>query len=149
MFKLLIMLIIVLYSNYSYSCSCKGYELDEEFRNNNVVVIGTVKNFSKPPLWERLFYSGYPMRKAIIDVSKSFKSPKQETISVYTDFGAAACGFPFEEGVEYAIFAKTAGNGDLEGKLLVHSCNPTIHTVSRDDPHEPERKRVVKFLSNK
>lgn len=145
----LLIYLLIFIGHDALACSCKEYSLGEYYTSHDVVVIGRVKSFSEQSWWERLFVGGYSKVKSVIEVSTIYKGPDIDDLVIYTSDSSAACGFPFEEGVEYAIFARLEKSGDYEGKLLVNSCNPTIHTQSRDDYYEPQRKRVMSYLSSK
>jgi len=62
-------------------------------------------------------------------VSRGFIGPQQgETIEIHTGFGFGDCGFPFEKGEEYLVYAHK-----YEGKLSTGICSRTRHLTNAGD----------------
>jgi hypothetical protein len=57
-----------------------------------------------------------------LQVHRSWKGPPPGAVEVTTAPDEAACGFPFEQGERYLVFAHA---GRSEGRLVVSSCNLT------------------------
>jgi hypothetical protein len=66
------------------------------------------------------FKSGADLETDTFRVSEVWKGPEQRTLEVHTALMGASCGYPFEEGQEYLVYAYTGKQG-----LEVDLCNGT------------------------
>lgn len=95
----------------------------EQFENATAVFVGTVKNISA---------DGYD-NIVDFDVSESQKGSSAKNISVTTSQQGASCGFDFEEGREYIVYAY-----DENGNLGTGMCSGTsLITEAQNDIDQP------------
>ena len=110
----------------AFACSCVEFSPTEQFENATAVFVGTVKSISTD--------DGY--RSVDFDVSESRKGPITESITVATGWGDADCGFNFETGREYLVYAYGTGGVDQvvyaygEGQLSTSFCSGTSLLVA-------------------
>jgi hypothetical protein len=78
-------------------------------------VVEIEKRYQRYPPASRGYRDAVTLR-----VSEALKGPQRETSEVKTPSSGAACGYPFEEGQEYLVFADEGKQG-----LQVHSCGGT------------------------
>jgi hypothetical protein len=71
---------------------------DTEFTRSAAVFSGTVVSIRENGNEE-------PFRSVLFDVAETWKGEKQDQIVVSTGFGETDCGFEFEEGREYLVYA--------------------------------------------
>lgn len=144
--KILLLFVgILLLATKSYACSCMRYDIKKAYEDYDVVFAGEVVRIKKHWAKESGFFSPYKIKKPIFKISKSYKGVDAREFEVVKENHSAACGYPFEVGVEYAVFAYF---DEEESKYRVSSCSPTIQTGSRNDPLEEERKYVLDFLNS-
>ncbi len=86
----------------AFACSCAMATPSEQFENAKAVFVGTVKDISA---------DGYD-NIVDFDVSESRKGLNTKSVSVTTSQQGASCGFSFEKGREYTVYAYD-DNGDL------------------------------------
>lgn len=85
------------------ACSCRPYESTEHaFRQADVVFVGRVANLTSFDV------ESQTSTRAELTVRKIWKGEGRE-ITVLTAGSTAACGFPFEKGQQYLIFAYDTG----------------------------------------
>lgn len=94
-----------------WACSCAPpADPTTELTNATAVFVGRVYSVegAAGTLWVHL------------EVSQVWKGPFQSLITVHTPTDSAACGYPFEQGQEYLVYA----HGDLNA-LEVNACSRT------------------------
>ncbi|WP_164519243.1 hypothetical protein [Pseudoalteromonas rubra] len=139
-----IVTLLFLFSFKALACSCLGYDIEKAFNNYPIVVIGTVEKVETIKTKEEGWFN-YSYHKAVtLVVDHSYKGLAADKILVTTRMDSAACGYPFQENVKYAVFAYPNEKG-----LHVGSCGPTIHIDKREEYYEKERLYVTEFLSQK
>ncbi len=102
----------------AHACSCivPGSPV-EEMENTTLVFSGTavdVQSYSDAP---GLSPMGYYVTFEVID---SWKGADANVVTVHTNGDSAACGYPFEEGEQYMVYAT-----EFEGEFQVYSCGLT------------------------
>lgn len=109
------------------ACSCLSpLALDEALVASDAVFIGTVEGLAE--VLEPLALSqdareptvGAPRRIVRLEVLGVWKGPRSEKAEIRTGLSTADCGFPFEVGETYLVFAN-----DDEGRLSTGSCSRT------------------------
>ena len=141
-------------SNIAMGCSCIGYDLDEAFANYEIVFRGTVDRIGTK--WIRADGDFLPssLSQVRLNVVQSYKAELDSNITVYTQKNVESCGFPFEKGVEYVVFAYIGSAEEaryalsVEAAPAVSGCSPTIHALPAEDYYEEERLRVLEYLDN-
>ncbi|WLD94311.1 hypothetical protein [Alkalihalobacillus sp. AL-G] len=101
------------------ACSCaETNSVADELNRSDVVFSGNVVNVDRG--------GGFfgPNRKSVkFKVSKTWKGTKQKSIIITTGFGGGDCGFEFEAGKEYLVYAIHSSTYD--GKLTTGICDRT------------------------
>jgi hypothetical protein len=131
----ILVLLFVLFSAEIIACSCVGAgSVETECKNSDLVVTGTVICSETVKLWadtsnarqrfndwkrakrdHYLSYEAYKIQDYLLGpemmeyeivITERFKSSvQQDTIKIRTGFGGGDCGFRFEVGSEYLIYA--------------------------------------------
>jgi hypothetical protein len=115
---LLNIFISALLINYSLSCSCIPISVIDDFIQSNVVLEGRVV---------QVVQETTTRFAVLVRIFNNFKNANATWAIVRTNISSAACGFNFQVGKRYVIFARRAG-----GVLNVSLCsntqltNPTI-----------------------
>lgn len=95
----------------TYACSCvMPGTPQEEMGNAEAVFSGKVLEIEE---------SGYGY-DVTLQVLEAWKGTDEATVQVHTGMGGGDCGFNFEEGREYVVYASSS-----EGELEVYSCSLT------------------------
>ncbi len=92
--------------NYSFACSCIGGKpnVDEAMNTSDLVFKGKLiekKIFVIDTLWP-----SKKMIKYTFKVEKSYKGKKKYKITIVTGLGHGDCGYRFNLGIEYIVYAK-------------------------------------------
>jgi MYXO-CTERM domain-containing protein len=95
------------------ACSCRPFGLAEAFARNSVVFLGRVESIES--------FEATDLRVAAFASARTFKGPAQNQHVVKTRAHAATCGFPFQIGETYLVFATR----DETEALKVHRCSRT------------------------
>ncbi len=82
----------------THACSCVPPGTPEEKLAQSALVFrGTVTSIE--PNWQQGWLS------VSFDVATVWKGPDSEALTMFTPEDSAACGYPFEEGVEYVVYS--------------------------------------------
>lgn len=82
----------------TFACSCAALRTPEEHLDRSALVFrGTVGSIEPHPQVGWLTVN--------FDVTMVWKGPDSETLTLFTPRDSAACGYPFEEGVEYVVYS--------------------------------------------
>lgn len=102
----------------AHACSCMipGSPL-EEMERSSFVFSGTAIEVEADSTIGDLNPLGYTVTFEVIESWKGVESSK---VTVHTAADSAACGFPFEEGKDYIVYAS-----ELEDGIQVYSCGLT------------------------
>lgn len=124
---------LLLFSNYSFCCTCIGKNsIKKELKYRDVIVIGKVISQTIYEEKDSLITS-LSLRKSvyqIVVIEKLKGEIKTDTISVFTGFGRGDCGVQFKIGEKYIIFANYENVHFNSGKkvenfLTTNSCTRT------------------------
>jgi len=92
-------LVIVFSSQKAFACSCLGRNTPvTEYKQVDAVFVGTVSKLGRRD-------STFSDLRASFTISEGLKGAGSENIDVYTSSQGTACGFPFEEGSTYLVYA--------------------------------------------
>ncbi len=99
-----------------YACSCMVPGTPaEEMEKSDVVFRGTVTNITDSHDFQGWGYA------VTLEVHDAWKGVERNLVKVHTGGdGGVGCGFGFEEGEEYMVYASLT-----DGELRVHSCSLT------------------------
>ena len=75
-----------------------------------------------------------PVPKITLRTSEVWKGPEQETIAVFTSGSSSMCGYPFEKGKDYLVYADQGSYG--KQSLSVSLCSQTQQISEPDDLKE-------------
>jgi hypothetical protein len=113
---LLVAAVLLLFSNYSFACQCVGPQnLGERVASGDVVFVATITSVEDSGSSSRYRQIGYQSTEIL----------KGKTMFPVLQTHRNSCGFPFEVGAEYLVFATK------EGKVT--ACSGTRPTDSADE----------------
>lgn len=100
------------------ACSCApSGSPEEELRQATAVFTGQVVQIDQR---NRLVTSSFDPIQVTFQVTEVWKGPEQAVLNVSTPRGGASCGYPFESGKEYLVYAQGS-----ETNLEVWLCSRT------------------------
>ncbi len=110
----------------AYACSCvPPRPPHEELARATAVFTGKVVGLSKP---FSVFGSSADPIKVTFQVYTVWKGPVNQTITITTSRSGASCGYTFEKGGEYLVYAD-----GTENSLAVSLCSRTQHLVAAEN----------------
>jgi hypothetical protein len=105
--------LLVLLPDCAIACSCGGFgtkkQVEWALSHSGAVFSGEVVDVEDGP---PISYSGIdlPSSDVTLQVSEVWKGPQRETLEVITERAdGVSCGYPFEEGQEYLVYASGKG----------------------------------------
>ena len=95
----------------------------EELRRYDAVFVGSVTSVRDTvvPLFPESPRSEIRVRLAVVALDQSWKGPASTSLVIWTGAGGGDCGYPFEVGRRYLIFALATDSS----RLSAHSCSLT------------------------
>jgi hypothetical protein len=105
---------LLLFPDCAHACSCMSAPVEKEFSWSEAVFAGEAVSVEG---------EGSEDRTVTFRVVKTWKGPDRGTLQVRTAASGASCGYGFEEGREYVVYAA----GD---RLEVNLCSATRETPS-------------------
>lgn len=134
--KLAVMIILqlIFFTGELIACSCMGSEsVKEAFKRSQVVFYGTVVScepfeLKRQPLGEG-FIEIYNHYEVAFEVTEWFKGTPTEIQLIYTGTGGGDCGFNFQTGQQYIVYASQEGvYMELgQSKMETNICDRTNH----------------------
>lgn len=120
----------------SFGCSCFGTEtVKQAFRESDVVIYGEVVSKGKHNLSKELHYGDtieWFTNEVTIKVTTNLKSGGAEFVTIYTGMGDGDCGFNFQIGKSYLVYANNETQ-DGEELLRTNICTRTAEVTSDFD----------------
>lgn len=112
-----------------YACSCaQPLTVEEELDRSEAVFTGRVLEVK-----EIKNLNGYMTKSALFEVSEIWKGGAESQIIVHTGGGGGDCGYHFEEGKEYLVYANLSNMyGDKE-QLVSIMCDRTNKLAQAQD----------------
>lgn len=110
--------ILALWSAPALACKCKLQTVEEAKQDAVAIFEGRVTSIVDEPKTENNMFPGKTVTVALVRTWRGLEN--QEAVSVRTGESGAMCGYGFEVGTSYLVYA--AGEPD---KLLVTSCSRT------------------------
>ncbi|WP_277813381.1 hypothetical protein [Geobacillus sp. CAMR5420] len=90
----------------TYACSCvPPRSPSEEFTKSDAVFSGKVVRIYETTRKEPEIRERVPKRAVVFSVNRTWKGVNETHVVVYTGFHEADCGYPFEVGKEYLVYA--------------------------------------------
>ena len=110
------LVLVIPNTNSAFACSCIPPRTPTESLNESAAVFsGEVIDISENGYVEEQY--GYKVK---FDVERSWKGDSVETLSVLTGYGGGDCGYGFEIGEKYLVYAYSS-----EGSLNANICSRT------------------------
>ncbi len=112
--SIFIFLILFLTTLDSFACSCSGTEtVKQAFKRSEIVFVGTVVSnqpyeLKQEPLGEG-FIDIYYHNEVTFEITDWFKGNSTTSQIIYTGVGGGDCGFHFEVGEQYIVYATNNG----------------------------------------
>jgi hypothetical protein len=106
--------VVVLYPDCVYACSCPWWPIQRYISSSDAVFSGKVVEIKKPPSGPG--WSGNDPETVTFRVIESWKGPGGGTLEVKTPVSGASCGYYFEEGQDYLVYA--SGKGESLGTSI-------------------------------
>lgn len=104
----------------SYACSCaEPYPVKEELERSSAVFSGKVVGIIDKNKSKFIQSSADPIAVRF-EVEESWKGLSQTQIIVYTERDSSSCGYEFDLGKEYLVYAR-----EVDGELRVSFCSRT------------------------
>jgi hypothetical protein len=90
----------------TYACSCvPPRSPSEEFKESDAVFSGKVVRVYETTRKEPKIRERVSQRAVIFSVDRTWKGVNESHVVVYTGFDGGDCGYPFEVGKEYLVYA--------------------------------------------
>ena len=117
--NILLMVIALLFLDSAiFGCTCLPSEnAKEELERAAVVFTGKIIEVKRHPQARDLF-AGV---EAVIEADKAWKGVEKRTVSVFTSSESSACGYSFQKGEVYLVYASQ----NTEGRFITSICSRT------------------------
>lgn len=112
-----------------HACSCaQPLTVEEELNRSEAIFAGRVLEVREHNS------NGYRTKSALFDVSQIWKGGPESQIIIYTGSGGGDCGYHFEKGKEYLVYAKQSTMYGNKDQLVTIMCDRTnILAQAQDD----------------
>ncbi|MCR8658792.1 hypothetical protein [Paenibacillus endoradicis] len=113
-----------------YACSCiEPLTVEEELDRSEAVFTGRVLEVK-----DIKNLNGYMTKSALFEVSQIWKGGSESQIIIYTGGGGGDCGYHFEEGKEYLVYANLSTMyGDKEQLVSIMCDRTNVLAQAQDD----------------
>ena len=124
--------VLTIVATETFACSCRQKSsVCNAFGDANAVFIGKVIEGNSVERMSDMLKAGTKDLTFTFKVSRSFVGAKaDQTIQIHTGFGFGDCGFPFEKGEEYIVYAYQRGDSKV---LSTGICTRTTHISRAQD----------------
>lgn len=110
-----------------YACSCAGEPtVEDELERSDAVFTGKVIEIQ-----EKKQLNGLTKKYVLFEVKKTWKGISQSQVILTTGMGGGDCGYEFEEGKEYLVYATKSSFNDHE--LSTDICHRTRERISAQE----------------
>ena len=126
---LLTMLLSVLFSlismsivpTTSYACSCvEPPSVEDELERSQAVFSGKVLEVK-----EQKDFRGYMKKRVLIEVAETWKGVSESQVFITTGSGGGDCGYEFQVGQEYLVYATESTMYGSQAELVTIICDRT------------------------
>lgn len=108
LFIILLAIFLPYFTPQAFACSCaEPFSVQEELESSALVILGTVREIKQS--------SSAGNKEVLVEVSRIFKGETQSQQIIVTAGDSAACGFEFQQGLDYLIYARDVGTGYTTG----------------------------------
>ncbi|MCI0700094.1 MAG: hypothetical protein L0241_03290, partial [Planctomycetia bacterium] len=115
----------------------------KSYATAQAVFVGTVVNRS-PVRWELSDGSQQDGFASEFTVVKGWKGADSERIVVVSGIGTGDCGYPFEVGQTYLVYASLSSTDELSTNICTRTGSLPMRV---DDVGELERRRVIRYAA--
>lgn len=100
---------LILGSSNTLACSCVGITLEGDFQGSDVVFAGKVLRIDEIEDERQVKWDEIEIRTVEVEfeVTNTWKGEDERDRTIVTEFYTSACGYPFEIGDSYVVFADT------------------------------------------
>ncbi|MGG4496054.1 hypothetical protein [Brevibacillus reuszeri] len=117
----------------AHACSCSTPSAQEAIQQSPAIFSGKVTQVKETNDWcEWIPFSKQPVRggfDVVLDVQTTWKGMDQTQVLIFTEDLGLSCGFPFEVGREYLVYASYWDRDVLE----THICSRTAELINATD----------------
>lgn len=117
----------------AHACSCSTPSPQEAIQQSAAIFSGKVIQIKEASDWrEWVSFSKQPVRggfEVVLDVQSTWKGMDQTQVLIFTEGWDLGCGFPFEVGKEYLVYASYWERDVLE----THICSRTAELIHASD----------------
>ena len=117
----------------AHACSCSTPSPQEAIQQSAAIFSGKVIQIKEASDWrEWISFSKQPVRggfEVVLEVQSVWKGMDQTQVLIFTEGWGGGCGFPFEMGKEYLVYASYWERDVLE----THSCSRTAGLIHASD----------------
>jgi hypothetical protein len=134
-------------------CSCVRLGPVSQARAGNELIFeGRVLQIRNTTIWRTygptLRHERYERRVVMVRIHSVWKGALGDTVRVLTGYGGGDCGYPFDEGKDYVVFADrfddpgpAAGRGLLQASICSHTTDARDAAPVRTALGKPPRER--------
>jgi hypothetical protein len=106
----------------SYACSCvPPQSVENELGRSKVVFSGEVIQVKE----QKDYFKGYMTKKVLFEVTKTWKGLSQSQVIITTGTGGGDCGYDFQTGKEYVVYAQMSSMYGDKDELVTIVCSRT------------------------
>lgn len=117
----------------AHACSCSTPSPQEATLQSAAIFSGKVIQVEEASDWRKWIpFSNQPARggfEVVLDVQSAWKGMDQTRVLIFTEGWGGGCGFPFEVGREYLVYASYWERDVLE----THICSRTAELINATD----------------
>lgn len=112
---------IFLFPSIGFACSCADLQpVEEELASSKAVFTGSVIEIN-----EVLQPNGTMKRDVLFEVEQSWKGINQSQVMITTGSGGGDCGYDFEQGQKYLVYASNSSMYGNDNDLITNICSRT------------------------
>lgn len=137
---------VILAPTVSWACSCIGPVPFEQAQNEaDAVFEGEAMEFNVLRTWSRGQPGYIERRRAVFEVRKVWKGPREHSLVIETGIGGGDCGYDFVAGNFYVVYATTASDGTLHASLCsrTHPIGYEAPKIGRNSEEDREERKAL------
>lgn len=127
--SLIVGIVTIFMPSNAYACSCvQPSAVEEELGRSDAVFTGRVLKVNDHKSRE-----GYLTKSALFEVNQIWKGRSESQIIIHTGGGGGDCGYPFEKGKEYVVYASLSTMYGDQEKLVSIICSRTTELTNAQE----------------
>lgn len=142
--------LLLLNTNTAHACSCLPTTPQQTYKNSKAVFAGQVINIVDLGNRNPQFSDSSGTLKIIFEVSKIWKGKLEKQQVILTSDSSASCGYSFEKGKEYLVYASNQGNqletGLCSGTKPLANARPDLAILGRGKTPTPQTSNTSQQL---